>query len=373
MRFHFLAARFCAHDHGARLVFQPLRDLICHGRSFRIETRVDFSEPAHAHLGGRAGIDRPERGDVRLDQRQRILDRLAVRRRGLQIRRGHFRNGWTGSGRSDGAHRIGECLRLIRLNQIAANGIQRRPHRDGLAVDREDRFVAGLHRHVLDVLVVETVGHREAIHFHTEFLFDHLLGAGDLVLEPLLVLGRAQFFLGYFVVRPPQILVRGRVPLNIDTGIAHLRELVPAHRFAAAEVPRLDAFGVNEERDGVVEFFQDRPGDFVLRFPAVVESKDRAFRGDRFLAAPPRKKILHGNHSDPLVLQLLHLRFERLRRDLRVGPPDVVNETVITEDYDLRVLIDDGLRGNRRSRGGDDDRLRCRSGRGRGSRRGLRR
>ena len=217
------------------------------------------------------------------------------------------------------------------------------------------------------MLVVETVGHGEAIHFHAEFLFHRLLGAGDFVLEPLLVLGRAQFFLGYFVVRPPQILVRGRVPLNVDIGVAHLRELVPAHRFATAEVPRLNAFGVDEERDGVVEFFQDRPCDFVLRFPAVVESKDRALRGNRFLAAPPREKILHGNHSDPLVLQLLHLRFERLRRDLRVRVPDIIDETVITENHDLRVLIDDRFCRNRRSRGRCSGRRSGRFRRGRGS------
>ena len=107
--------------------------------------------------------------------------------------------------------------------------------------------------------------------------------------------------------------MRGRVPLNIDTRVPHLRELVPAHRFAAAEMSRPNAFGVNEERHRVVEFLEDRPRDFVLRFPAVIEGQDRALRRDRLFAASPRKKILHRNHADALVLQLLHLRFERLR------------------------------------------------------------
>src|SRR3981081_2226964 len=135
-------------------------------------------------------------------------------------------------------------------------------------------------------------------------------------------------------------------------------------------MPRANPLGVNEERDRVIEFFQDRPRDFVLRFPAVIERDDGALGRDRFLAASPGEEILHRNNGDALVLQLLHLRFERLRRDLRIRGPDVIDETVVTQNHGLRVLIDDGFGRSRRSRrsgGGRRGRRRPRGGGGGGS------
>src|SRR5664279_2016913 len=109
-------------------------------------------------------------------------------------------------------------------------------------------------------------------------------------------------------------------------------------------MPGPNAFGIDEERHRIIEFLQDRPRNFMLRFPAVVEGQNRALRRDRLLAASPGEEILHGYDGDILVLQLLHLRLERLRGDLRIGSPDTVNKAVVTENDDLRILIDRRLR-----------------------------
>ena len=66
-----------------------------------------------------------------------------------------------------------------------------------------------------------------------------------------------------------------RMGLDIDSGIAHLGEVFPCHRFPAGETARRpDAFRVNEQRQRITVFLQDGPGDFVLRLPAIIEGQN---------------------------------------------------------------------------------------------------
>src|SRR2546423_6721519 len=117
-------------------------------------------------------------------------------------------------------------------------------------------------------------------------------------------------------------------------------------------MPWFYSFRINEEREGIVELLHDRPRHIVLRLPSIIERDDRALRRNGFLAAPPGHEILHRNYRDVLVFQLLHLSLERGRRDLGIGPAHVVDETVITENHDLRVLIDRRFANRRRGRRG---------------------
>src|SRR5947207_11297882 len=117
-------------------------------------------------------------------------------------------------------------------------------------------------------------------------------------------------------------------------------------------MPWLYSFRINEEREWIIELLQDRPRHIVLRLPSIIERDDRALRRNGFLAAPPGHEILHWNHGDVLVFQFLHLLFERGRRDLGIRPAHVVDETVVTENHYLCVLIDRRFANRRRSRRG---------------------
>src|SRR5947209_2057681 len=120
------------------------------------------------------------------------------------------------------------------------------------------------------------------------------------------------------------------VRLNVDTSVAHLLQHFPRHRLAAAEMPPLNAFGVNEHREGVTELFQNRPPNFVLRFQTVIKSDDSTAWWNRFLAPLPGEQILHPNHRNATIFQLLHLFLELLRGYLRIGMSNIIYNSVIT-------------------------------------------
>src|SRR5207247_5012753 len=71
---------------------------------------------------------------------------------------------------------------------------------------------------------------------------------------------------------------------------------------------------------------------------------DRASRRYVLFAALPREQILHGNNSDPAVLQFLHLRFKRGGRDLGARIADLIYQTMVTKNNRLSRLIDNRLR-----------------------------
>src|SRR3954468_24119668 len=113
-------------------------------------------------------------------------------------------------------------------------------------------------------------------------------------------------------------------------------------------MPGPNAFGVNEKGYRIIVLLQNRPGDFVLRFPAVIESDDRALGRNSFLAPTPGQEILHRDDSNALFLKLFHLLLKERRRDLGVRPFHDVHKPVIPEDDDLSVLVDDRLADDRR-------------------------
>src|SRR5438045_7319574 len=123
--------------------------------------------------------------------------------------------------------------------------------------------------------------------------------------------------------------------LNIDAGIAHFRELFPGNGFATAKMPTADAFGVNEHRKVVAEFFHNWPGHVVLRFPAVIESDNGATRRNIFFAALPGQEILHPDYSDAAILQLLHLLFKHLWRDLGIRLAHLIDDTVMSINIEI--------------------------------------
>ena len=128
--------------------------------------------------------------------------------------------------------------------------------------------------------------------------------------------------------------------LNIDPGIPHFRELLPSDRLPSSKMPAPHTFGVDKHGEWIPEFFHDRPGNLVLRFPAIIECDDGAARRNVFLTAFPGQKILHGDDGDAAIFQLLHLLFEGLRCDFRVRPVDLIDETVVSKNADLSSLID---------------------------------
>ena len=129
-----------------------------------------------------------------------------------------------------------------------------------------------------------------------------------------------------------QILVRRGVRLNIHAVVAHIGELFPSDRSSSAERTPAHAFRVNEHGERIAVFFQDRPRDFILRFPAVIESDHRASRRYVLFAPLPGEQILHRDHRDTLVFQFFHLRFKRSRRDLSSRIADLVDQPMVTKN-----------------------------------------
>src|SRR5438477_11485192 len=134
------------------------------------------------------------------------------------------------------------------------------------------------------MLIVESVGNRETIHLDAEPLFERFLATAHFILQPLFIFEWTQFFLRHLVIRLAQILMRLRMRLDIDTGIAHFRELLPGNGLSAAKMPAADAFGVNKHCKCVAEFFHNRPGYIVLGFPTFIESDKGATQRDLYIA-----------------------------------------------------------------------------------------
>ena len=90
-----------------------------------------------------------------------------------------------------------------------------------------------------------------------------------------------------------QVLMGRGVCLNIDPVITHVTELFPRDRFPAAQCAAAHAFGVNKHCERIAVLLHNRPRDFVLRFPAIIEGNDSAARRYVFLAPLPGEQILH--------------------------------------------------------------------------------
>src|SRR5439155_6620984 len=181
--------------------------------------------------------------------------------------------------------------------------------------------------------------------------FEQILATDDFVLDPFFIVGPSQLFPASFsawlnhgdVVPFAQILVRRGMGLNINAIVAKVGELLPCDRLSSAQGATADAFGVDEQCEGIAVFFHDRPRHFVLRFPAVVESNyGRAWRYV-FFAPLPSKQILHRDHRDTLVFQFFHLRFKGSGRNLRARIADLVDQPMVTKNKGLCGLIDHWL------------------------------
>src|ERR1700719_2123456 len=98
--------------------------------------------------------------------------------------------------------------------------------------------------------------------------------------------------------------------LDIDPVITHIRQLLPSDCLPTAEQTSAHAFGINEHRERVAEFFHYRPRDFVLRFQAVIESDHGTSRRNIFLTTLPSEQVLHADNSNAAVLELFHLRLK---------------------------------------------------------------
>ena len=184
--------------------------------------------------------------------------------------------------------RVLKDLRLGCLDRVTAERIEWRIKSEGLAINSKHGFVAGVARDFLDVLVVIAKRDGETIDFDGQPLLEELLAPDHFVLQPLLVFRAARFLFIDDVVALAQILVRGRVRLDIDAGVTHFRELLPGDRLAPAEMAAAHAFGVNEKSKRIVELLHDRPADLVLGFPTVIERDDGAARRNIFLPTFPR-------------------------------------------------------------------------------------
>ena len=90
-----------------------------------------------------------------------------------------------------------------------------------------------------------------------------------------------------------QVLMGRGVCLYIDAVVTHVTELFPGDRFSTAQCAAAYAFGVNEHCERVAVLLHNRPRDFVLRFPAIIEGNDRASRWYVLFAAFPCEQILH--------------------------------------------------------------------------------
>ena len=92
---------------------------------------------------------------------------------------------------------------------------------------------------------------------------------GYIVLVLALLLGFfAAFIRAWFGDRDrmvfAQILVCGRVRLDVDPVVTHVTKHFPGDRLSASESATSHALGVNEHGESVAEFFHDRPRHFVL-------------------------------------------------------------------------------------------------------------
>ena len=131
---------------------------------------------------------------VRFDKRQCRAHRFAVCRLCRQIFRTDFGYCRAASGGgADHAHCVCKNFRLIRFNRVAADRIHRRSESDRLAVHRKHRFVTGISRKFLHMLVVISERHRKAIHLDAEPLLEQFLGTDDFVLDPFFIVGPGQF------------------------------------------------------------------------------------------------------------------------------------------------------------------------------------
>src|ERR1043166_3665137 len=114
---------------------------------------------------------------------------------------------------------------------------------------------------------------------------------------------------------------------DIDAIVTHVAEHFPSDRLTAAQASAGNPLGVEEQRYGIPQLFQDRPRDFVLGFPAVIERDYGAARRNILLSALPCEQILQADYRDAAVFQQFHLLLKHRRRDLRSRITDLVDET----------------------------------------------
>src|SRR6266404_153439 len=360
VRLDFLIAGFRGQNNRATLIAEFLCHLVRNDTCFRVVSRWHQSQTAHPELDA-ARIDLANPTEIRFDEWQ-TARRRSIRGLHLQILRpdgcDRRRARSTATRGGNHFHRVLKNFRLVRFDGVTTERVQRRIPGNWLTINREHRFVTGSARDFFDVLVVIAKRNREAIYFDREPLLEQLFAADDFVLQPLLIFGASQFLLGPFTVRfhyhdgvtLAQILVCRGVRFDVDPVVAHVAQHLPGNGLTTAQTRSGNAFGVNEHREGVAEFFHKWPRDFVLRFPAVIERDHGAARRNIFLTALPCEEVLQTDDRDAAVLQHFHLLLEHRWRDLRTGIAHFVDQAVVAKDNRLGGLIDDRLGNSRRGR-----------------------
>src|SRR5262249_34943095 len=112
------------------------------------------------------------------------------------------------------------------------------------------------------MLVVIPKWNSKTIHFYAESLLEQFFGTDNFVSHPLLVSCAGQLRSRFLSALPrdrdrmpfTQVLVCGRVRLNVDAVVTHIGELFPRNRLSTAETATGNAFCVEEHGQGVAEF-----------------------------------------------------------------------------------------------------------------------
>ena len=340
-----------------------MRHLIADGLGFLVVLRGNLPQTADAHLDA-FRVHLAHRRDVGLDGRLGVGNRPALRRdrhhrsrRQLRDRR----NGRQRTARAAARHRQGflENFVVVLLDRVPPKDVERRRAvADPLSVHRERRFVAGVLHQFAHLLRIDAVRIGNAVDLDAELLFEDFLGLHDFLAQVSVHAERFDVAFHLVVGRlvhagagDAEVRVVIGVGFDVDARVAHFAQLVPRDRLAA----RVNVVHVNEHRERVAEFLQDRPRRVVAGDVAVVDGDDRALGRDVLVPPPPREEILHGDHGKTGVLNFLHLLLELGRRHrqgiVRTG---LFLQAMVAEDHDRRALVDRGTRRafrRRRSRG----------------------
>src|SRR6266481_4668398 len=99
------------------------------------------------------------------------------------------------AGGANHAYCVCKNFGLIRFNCVTPDRVHRRSESDRLAVNGKHRFVTGISRKFLHVLVVIPERHCKTIHLDPESLLEQLLATDDFVLAPFFIVSPSEFFL----------------------------------------------------------------------------------------------------------------------------------------------------------------------------------
>lgn len=181
-----------------------------------------------------------------------------------------------------------------------------------------------------------------------EVFVEEMLGFSELRAEERLVVRRSLFAMGF---DGGGVGVGDGVGAKFRAVFLHLFDHRGGQRFAAA----IDVVFVEEEGEGILEFFEDGVGVGVDGFPAVIDGDDGALLGDGFLPLAPSDEVGHRNHGDAEILKCLHLLAE-------FGGPNAhfrfrfgLGKIMITEDGNPDSVVARGSRGGGRDSGAEKE------------------